>query len=426
MKNDLSMPGMLAALRDVFKKTPDKSNGNISLLDCLFSGFALFSLKYSSLLQYDNERKEYAGNLKNLFGINQAPCDTYLRERLDEVDPKIFRAGFKRLFRSIQRGKCLENYVYHQGHYLISVDATGYFSSNTVHCENCCEKHHRDGSTTYYHQMLAAAVVHPDLKQVIPFAPEPISKQDGHKKNDCERNAARRLLSDLRREHPHLAITVTEDALYGNGPHLELLKHLNMRFIIGVKKNDHAWLFDYVDHAPLETYSVTDAQGYQHNFKYINDAPLNETHDLTRVNFLRYTEISPKGKKKVFTWITDFRLTQKTVFSIMRGGRARWKIENETFNTLKNQGYNFEHNFGHGYQHLSHNFANLMLLAFLVDQILAMACPEFQSALKKEKRLSYLWKRIFLFFQLTVIDDWESLYRHIAKWKGPTAMLDST
>ena len=49
---------------------------------------------------------------------------------------------------------------------------------------------------------------------------------------------------------------------------------------------------------------------------------------------------------------------------LMWGGRARWKIENETFNTLKNQGYHFEHNYGHGYQHLSVVLAMLMLLAF--------------------------------------------------------------
>jgi len=113
----------------------------------------------------------------------------------------------------LQRAKGLEDMVYLDGHYLLSVDGTGYFSSSTVHCENCCEKHHRDGRVTYYHQMLGAVLVHPDHREVFPLAPEPILKQDGSSKNDCERNAAKRLLKSLRREHPHMKFIVVEDGL---------------------------------------------------------------------------------------------------------------------------------------------------------------------------------------------------------------------
>ena len=103
-------------------------------------------------------------------------------------------------------------------------DGTGYFSSSRVHCKNCCEKHHKDGRVTYYHQMLGAVVVHPEQREVFPLAPEPIVKGDGATKNDCERNAAKRLLGDVRREHPHLKLIVVEDGLASNGPHIQLLK----------------------------------------------------------------------------------------------------------------------------------------------------------------------------------------------------------
>ena len=71
--------------------------------------------------------------------------------------------------------------------------------------------------------MLGAVLVHPDKREVFALAPEPIVKGDGAKKNDCERNAAKRLLSDVRREHPHLKRVVVEDGLASNGPHI---KHL--------------------------------------------------------------------------------------------------------------------------------------------------------------------------------------------------------
>ncbi len=80
--------------------------------------------------------------------------------------------------------------------------------------------------------------------------------------------------------------------------------------------------------------------------------------------------------------------------TLMRGGRARWKIENETFNTLKNQGYHFEHHFGHGYQHLSTVFAYLMMLAFLIDPAQQHSCTLFQQAQQKAKRKSYLWEKV--------------------------------
>ena len=69
-----------------------------------------------------------------------------------------------------------------------------------------------------------------------------------------------------------------------------------------------------------------------------------------------------------FSWVTDFTITKDNMFKIMRGGRARWEIANETFNTLKNQGYNFGHNYGLGKKNLSMIFVMLMMLAFLVDQ----------------------------------------------------------
>lgn len=131
-----------------------------------------------------------------------------MRERLDEVDPRALRGCFTKLFAEVQRSKKLESYQYLENKYLMSLDGTGYFSSKTVHWDQCCQKKHKNGSITYYHHILQAAVVNPGLKQVIPLAPEPISQQDGHTKNDCELNAAKRFLTDFRREHPKLPVTL--------------------------------------------------------------------------------------------------------------------------------------------------------------------------------------------------------------------------
>lgn len=229
-KKDLSARGLLQGVQQCFKKIRlSKKCGagkepEISLVDCLMSGLAIFSLKFPSLLQFDIRKKEEVirHNLKTLYGVERAPCDTQLRERLDEVDLACVRPAFKKVFSFLQRGKALEKYQFINGHYLLLADGTGFFSSKNVHCQNCCVKNHRDGSKSYYHQMLGAAIVHPDYSEVIPLCPEPINNRDGDKKNDCERNASKRLLSDVRREHPHLPLILSEDGLASNAPHLRL------------------------------------------------------------------------------------------------------------------------------------------------------------------------------------------------------------
>ncbi len=99
-----------------------------------------------------------------------------------------------------------------------------------------------------------------------------------------------------------------------------------------------------------------------------------------------------------FSWVTDLRVSTRNVYEIMRGGRARWKIENETFNTLKNQGYNFEHSYGHGEQNLSVVFAMLMMLAFLVDQTQHLCCALFQEVWAKLGSKRLWWERMRALF----------------------------
>ncbi len=128
------------------------------------------------------------------------------------------------------------------------------------------------------------------------------------------------------------------------------------------------------------------------------------------------TKIIPKIDEALVTqevycaWVTSHCITAESVYRIMQGGRARWKVENETFNTLKNQGYQFEHNFGHGEKHLHTVFAFLMMLAFLIDQIQEAACGMFQAALKSMKSRRAFWERMRGFFALYLIESWASLF----------------
>jgi hypothetical protein len=322
-----------------------------------------------------------------------------MRAVLDPVDPAGLRAPFRAIFRCLQRGKALKCFVYLDDHYLVSLDGTTYFSSATIHCPSCLVKQHRNGNITYSHQLLGATLVHPDLKEVIPLAPEPIIQQDGQNKNDCERNATRRWLKRFRQEYPHLPVIVVEDSLSSNAPHLRDLRQARAHYIIGVKPGDHGFLFEHLQAAEeagrIEVLTLDDpATGVLHHFRFRNGEPLNESNADELVNVLEYWEIHPQGQVQHFSWISDCLLGADNVWDIMRGGRARWKIENETFNTLKNQGYQLEHNYGHGDQNLSVVLASLMMLAFLVDQVQQLCCPLVQAAWGKMKTKCHLWDEI--------------------------------
>ena len=194
VRKHLSADALLGLLRTGFAAIADHRPGHpdISLTDALLSAFALCSLKSPSLLAFDQERTE--GNLQQVFGITRVPCDTAMREILDPVEPETLRPFFKDVFGARQRGKALEEMVFVEGHYLLALDGTGYFSSTQMHCASCLETHHRNGTVTYRHQMWGAALIHPDRREVLPLMPEPIIKQDGTDKNDCARNAAKRFI----------------------------------------------------------------------------------------------------------------------------------------------------------------------------------------------------------------------------------------
>jgi len=314
-RKELSATGLLTRVREQFMKVKDvqKRSSDYSLTDCLMSGLAIFGLKYPSLLQFDKTKQEdyTRHNLTTLYGVSKAPCDTQLRKRLDEVDTQELSRAFNTVITALQRGKELEGYAFYEGYYLVPLDATGFFSSNDIHCESCCQKHHRDGSITYYHQMLSAVIVHPAYKEVFPFAPEAIIAQDGHRKNDCERNAAKRLLPRLRKEHPHLKMIIAGDGLYSNGPFIHLLNSLSMRYILTAKPDDHAYLMEFFNVAEKITLDRVDNQNTQHHYEFCNGLPLNDTHADVLVNVIHYTQTLSDGTVQHFTWVTDFSVPQQ-------------------------------------------------------------------------------------------------------------------
>lgn len=434
LRKHLNADALHSQLHKDFGEFPDPRSPNkrIPMADALMSGYSMFALKEQSLLAFDEKRKKNPNFLQALQGVKKIPSDTQERTILDLVSPVFFRTPFRNISRKLQRGKVMEKMAFLEGHHLLALDGTGIFSSKKISSDMCCQKNKTDGQIEYYQQMVAGIFVHPYQKVVFPMGLEMIAKQDGVEKNDCERNALKRLLPAFREDYPNLKTIVVEDGLSSNTPHIDLLEELNLRYILGAKPTDHKFLFNCIDKAVKQS-KATDCTikdpkrpGVYHCFRFVNQVPLNKSsQDKRLVNFLEYWEYHDNGKKELhFTWVTDLTITEGNVYDIMRAGRARWKIENAAFNTLKNQGYNLEHNYGLGKQHLSAVFANLMMLAFLVDQVQLMCCPLFKAARAKCSSKINLWEEIRGCFNNFLAPSMESILRRIANGTQQVPMPD--
>ncbi len=409
------------------KDSTPRRKGKFSPTDIAMSGLAIFHLKYQSLLQFDRDRQTEPNirhNLQTLYQVRNAPCDTYMRERLDDVPSPDIQGSLKPIITTMQRSKALEQWKYFGEKYLIPLDGTGFFTSNEVHCSHCTQKIHNKGKkdeyTSYHHNMLVGTIASPEMSQVLPLFYEPIVNADGVTKNDCELNASKRWLAGFRHLYPQLPSIIVGDALYANGPFIQELEKNRCSYILGVKDDGHKNLLNYfwAGEAPdIEEYKAKSKDKTKTiSYRWMKDVPLNDAHPDILVIVVHVKETDAKGAIVYKgSWITNSKINIHNICQFVKAARGRWKIENETFNTLKNQGYNFEHNYGHGNNNLSNNLAGLMLLSFLIDQVLQAMNLEFREILDKWKSKCHLWEKIRSKFFGFFVMSWDALYSAIIR-----------
>ena len=359
----LEFDSLYKLCRSFFSKLEDprSKNASIKLTDYFLSAMAIFQLKYPSLLALDKGRtKAENKNLPEVFGIRKIPSDTAMRETLDEVTPESVDPLFGSILDRLKENGFLDKYSVLGGYLLTAMDGVEFFSSTKVHCECCQVRKGRgeEGPNRYAHSMLAAVVVKPGLKTVLPIGCEPITRQDGNSKNDHELNAGKRLLARLWARHNGLKMLHAGDALYANGPIAREIIGAGQHFLLHVKPDSHVALFEHYTKRATAYKTHEVLQGKERwQLWWCNNLPLNGSAADVRVNFLVLQILDGKGNRKTFSWVTNLGIDKRNVAEMAACGRARWKIENETFNTLKNQGYNFEHNYGHGKKNLSNLLA---------------------------------------------------------------------
>jgi hypothetical protein len=316
----------------------------------------------------------------------------------------------------LHRGKHLAHYKFLDRYYLVPIDGSQYFSSTKIHCPGCLHTTSKK-QTRYYHQILQAVIVHPDMRQVLPMAPEAVQNTDGAKKQDCEINAGKRLVTNIRRRHPKLPIIITGDGLYSKQPFIDSLKQARMSYILVAKPNDHKELFQWVHELDALGGSgrleLTDDKGRIHRYQWVNQVPLNGSKNADDVNFFQYELVNKSKVTYKNSWVTDMAIDEHSVVDLVKGGRARWKIGYETFNTLKNQGYHIEHNYGHGRRNLSLNFFLLNLFAFFMHEIFQLTDQLYQVCRRKESARKEYFALLRHTFQILIFRNWQHMLEFI-------------
>jgi hypothetical protein len=255
------------------------------------------------------------------------------------------------------------------GRTLVALDGTEYFSSQKLSCPQCLARSRSNGRREHYHAMLAAMIVTPSHNMVLPLMPDFITPQDGAEKQDCERNAARRWLIAHGERVAALRPVYLGDALFSCQPMAEAVLATGAGFLFVCKKDGHKRLYEFIEGALLDERRVSERKpgkrSLTYRYRWIEGVPLRDSKDALTVNWLAVSINDEKGKTTDDgAFVTSLPLTADNVVEVAACARARWKIENESFNVLKNNGYNLAHNFGRGKKYLARIFAAMNLLAF--------------------------------------------------------------
>lgn len=386
--NSRAFDQLIERLRSVATGLPDRRTGDntqYSMADIALAAFSVFFTQCPSFLSYQLGMEQARGrnNARSLFQVGRIPTDNHIRQTLDPIAPHHLFSLFDDLHQAFAQAGLLEEMRAVQRTQLIALDATWYFSSQSknVCCSNCSCLQHVEGQTTHFHSAITPVIVSPGHSQVVPLRPEFITPQDGQVKQDCEINAAKRWLAAHAERYSKGNATLLGDDLYAHQPFCRQVLLHDFHFIFTCKPASHAHLSSWIDGleaaGQLPTLKLKlkgkSNRWEHHHYRWANGVPLADSDDALKVNWCEVTITDADGAVRYRnSWITDWAISADNVAGLVAAGRARWKIENENNNVLKNRGYHLEHNFGHGKEHLSSLLATMNLLAFGLHTLLEL------------------------------------------------------
>ena len=279
-----------------------RDNASYDLSDSLKGAYAMFSLKSPSLLAFrqNYELPVRQHNLQTVYGLDQIPGDTAMRETIDGVCPDALHPAFGELTEVLRRQEVWQSRQVLGDYISISIDGTGYYCSAKQSCPHCLVKNLRNGEQRYYHQMLGAVQMHPEVKTVFTVGGEAIMRQDGCEKNDCEQNAAKRLIPRVAQQLQQDKLLFVLDGLYATGPMIELIGEQQASYLIVIKEG-----YVLVQAQRLARQNELEQLAWSNGktkstARFKNGLILNGQHQHIQVNYLEYQQVDLRSGKTVY------------------------------------------------------------------------------------------------------------------------------
>ena len=408
----------LDRLRACFARMPDPrrgSNRRYAMADVGMAALSVFLMQSPSFLAHQRALAEgrARSNAHTLFGLDRVPCDNHVRQMLDGVPAAHFDEQFHGLVEDLDAHGALAPMRRLGGHVLVALDGTEFFRSRSIHCGNCSTRRRSDGGTEHYHQMLAANLVAPGQGLTLPLPPEFVTPRDGTDKQDCERQAAKRWLQQHGSRCAGLRPVYLGDDLYACQPVCQAMLDAGGDFLLTAKPGSHKTLYEYLDGIRLPTLRRTAGRGAKrriHRYRWMTGLPVRDGDDALRVNWLEVASARPDGTVTYRgAFVTSLPVDRGNVAELADCARARWKIENETFNVLKQHGYHLEHNFGHGKDTLAAVLVVLNLLAFGLHAACELAEDLWRQARERLGTRRRLFEHLRTVTEYQVFPSWTAL-----------------
>jgi hypothetical protein len=350
--------------------------------------------------------------------MERIPSDNHIRTMLDGVEPSSLYGLFDDALAAVETAGALPSLTSLGGYTLIALDGTQYFASNKLSCQNCSTRKHANGQIDYFHTVVAASIVKPGKNWVLPLRPEFVEPQQGYVKQDCESRAARRWLELNASRYSKLNPVYLGDDIYSKQPVCEEVLAVGAHFLFVCKPDSHKTMNEYLNGVEVPSLSRKIKRGKQfftYTWRWMLGLPIRDGKDALEVNWLEIAIRDADGKITYRnSFVTDLPVDADNVEDFAAAGRARWKIENETFNTLKTKGYNLEHNFGHGKNNLSAILATLNLIAFAIHLAVELADKTWKAAIEVAGSRVRFFNNLRALTAYLLFPSWDSLLRTLA------------
>ena len=418
---------LLSELRGVCAGLADKRQGQkcqYTMADIGLAAFSVFFMQSPSFLAHQRALAAGHGrsNCQTLLGMSAIPSDNHIRQMLDGNRPAAFDGLFVKAVEAVAAAGGLSAFHRLDGRVLIALDGTEHFCSRKIGCAHCLRRRRSDGGVEYFHAFLGASLVAPGHTQVLPLPPEFITPQDGAQKQDCERAAAKRWLAKQGAAVARFRPIYLGDDLYACQPIASAIRDAGGNFILTCKPTSHQTIAEYLTGVELDEHRqsvVRRGKRTTYVYRWLNQVPLRDGQDALNVNWFSLEILNAKGNRTYYnSFVTDLPIAADTVADLAACGRARWKIENETFNVLKTNGYNLEHNFGHGKLTLASLLVTLNLLAFAFHTVANLAVLAWRAAYAARGPRYSFFEHLRTITAYVVFPDWKNLLQAIADPKA--------